>query len=31
MAHMTDDELQEWATAWLENVVECNQEESSWE
>jgi hypothetical protein len=31
MAHMTDDELQEWATAWLENVVECHQEESSWE
>ncbi|KAL9572117.1 hypothetical protein ACKAV7_003834 [Fusarium commune] len=22
MAHMTDDELQEWATAWLENVVD---------
>jgi hypothetical protein len=31
MAHMTDDELQEWATAWLENVAECHQEESSWE
>jgi hypothetical protein len=28
MAHMTDAELQEWATAWLENVVECHQEES---
>ncbi|RKK54495.1 hypothetical protein BFJ69_g17770 [Fusarium oxysporum] len=24
MAHMTDDELQEWATARLENVVECH-------
>jgi hypothetical protein len=31
MAHMTDVELQEWATAWLENVAECHQEESGWE
>jgi hypothetical protein len=29
IAHTTDDELQEWATAWLENVVECHQEKGS--
>jgi hypothetical protein len=28
MAHITDDELQGWATAWLENVAECDQKES---
>ena len=31
MAHMTDVELQEWATAWLENVDERHEQESGWE